>query len=113
MANLKLIRQLSKDRNISIRELAQKIGRNESSIQSAIRRGTTNSSTIELIARELGVSAGIFFDESDVNKATIELQREIAYLKELLKEKERTIKILMSNNSVKNSEMSAQCRHNK
>ena len=98
MANLKLIRKLAKDRDLTIRELAQKIGRNESSIQSAIRRGTTNSTTIELIAEELGVSAGIFFDGFDGGgEATAALRREIAYLKELLKEKERTIEILMSN----------------
>lgn len=65
MANLILIRDLCERKKMTIRELAQKIGRNESSIQSAIRRGTTNSTTIELIAKELGVSAGIFFDGFD------------------------------------------------
>ncbi|WP_300939743.1 helix-turn-helix domain-containing protein [Bacteroides acidifaciens] len=101
MANLKLIRKLAKDKNITIRELAQKIGRNESSIQSAIRRGTTNSTTIELMAKELGVSAGIFFDGFDGGEATAEQRREIAHLKELLKEKERTIEILMSDRNAK------------
>jgi len=55
MANLILIRDLCERKKMTIRELAQKIGRNESSIQSAIRRGTTNSTTIELIAKELDV----------------------------------------------------------
>ncbi len=68
MANLILIRDLCERKKMTIRELAQKIGRNESSIQSAIRRGTTNSTTIELIAKELGVSAGIFFDGFDGEK---------------------------------------------
>lgn len=101
MANLKLIRKLSKDRNISIRELAQKIGRNESSIQSAIRRGSTNSTTIELIAKELDVSPGIFFDGFNSVETTIGLRREIAHLKDILKEKERTIEILMSDRNTK------------
>ncbi len=101
MANLILIRDLCERKKMTIRELAQKIGRNESSIQSAIRRGTTNSITIELIAKELGVSAGIFFDGFDGGEATEELRREISHLKELLKEKERTIEILMSDRKVK------------
>lgn len=101
MANLILIRDLCERKKMTIRELAQKIGRNESSIQSAIRRGTTNSTTIELIAKELGVSAGIFFDGFDGGEATSELRREIAHLKELLKEKERTIEILMSDRNAK------------
>ena len=80
MANLILIRDLCERKKMTIRELAQKIGRNESSIQSAIRRGTTNSTTIELIAKELGVSAGIFFDGFDGGEATAELRRVIAHM---------------------------------
>ena len=102
MANLILIRDLCERKKMTIRELAQKIGRNESSIQSAIRRGTTNSTTIELIAKELGVSAGIFFDGFNCGESSAELRREIDHLKELLKEKERTIDILMSERSAKN-----------
>ncbi len=79
---------------MTIRELAQRIDRDESSIQSAIRRGSTNTATIEAIAKELGVSAGIFFDGYRVDD-TKELQREVEHLKELLKEKERLIEVLM------------------
>lgn len=96
MANLILIRDLCERNKITIRELAQRIGRNESSIQSAMRRGTTNSTTIELIAKELGVSAGIFFDGYESEENVTELRRELAHLKELLNEKERTIEILLS-----------------
>lgn len=95
MANLGLIRELCNERLMTIRELAKRIGRDESSIQSAIRRGSTNSTTIELIAKELKVPAGIFFDgyvAPDSDKLSIEN----SHLKELLKEKERTIQILMA-----------------
>lgn len=88
---------------MTIRELAQRIGRDESSVQSAIRRGSTNSTTIELIAKELNVPAGIFFDgfpDIDIS----ELQRENAHMMELLKEKERTIEILMSDRNAKNKQ---------
>lgn len=100
MANLLLIRDLCERKKMTIRELAQRIGRDESSIQSAIRRGSTNSNTIELIAKELGVSAGIFFDGFAADESDA-LRREVAHLKELLKEKERTIEILMSDRTKK------------
>ena len=94
MANLLIIRDLCERKKITIRELAQRIGRDESSIQSAIRRGSTNSTTIELIAKELGVSPGVLFDGYTADD-TKDLQREIDHLKELLKEKERLIEVLM------------------
>lgn len=102
MANLILIRDLCERKKMTIRELAQRIGRDESSIQSAIRRGSTNSNTIELIAKELGVSAGVFFDGYITGEETADLRREVAHLKELLKEKERTIEILLSDREAKN-----------
>ena len=94
MANLIIIRDLCERKRMTIRELAQRIGRDESSIQSAIRRGSTNTVTIEAIAKELGVSAGVFFDGYRADD-TKELSREIDHLKELLKEKERLIEVLM------------------
>ncbi|MDE5785689.1 MAG: helix-turn-helix transcriptional regulator [Duncaniella sp.] len=97
MANLILIRDLCEKRKMSIRELAAKIGRNECSIQSAMRRGSTNTTTLELIANELGVPAGIFFDGFSTDSKAIDLQKEIEHLKMILEEKERTIQILLSN----------------
>lgn len=95
MANLFLIRDLCERKKMSIRELAQRIGRDESSIQSAIRRGSTNSATIEMIAKELGVSAGYFFDGFAVDD-TSDLKQEIEHLNALLNEKERLIEVLMN-----------------
>ena len=63
MANLQLVRDLCIQKKISIRELARKVGRDETTIQSAIRRGSTTTDTIEAIASILGVSAGVFFDD--------------------------------------------------
>lgn len=100
MANLILIRDLCEAQKMTIRELAERIGRNESTLQAAIRKGSTNSTTIELIAKELGVSAGIFFDGFAADES-VALRREVAHLKELLKEKERTIEILMSDRKAK------------
>ena len=100
MANLILIRDLCEKQKMTIRELAERVGRNESTIQAAIRNGSTNSNTIELIARELHVPAGYFFDgwddgRDDANNVR-ELRKENEHLRTLLAEKERTIEILLS-----------------
>ena len=84
-----------------MRELARRIGRDESTIQSAIRRGTTNTKTIEKIAEVLEVPVGYFFDAEAKNcskkmNALPENEETISYLKQILAEKERTIKILMA-----------------
>ena len=96
MANLILIRDLCEKRKMTIRELAERVGRNESTIQAAIRNGSTNSNTIELIARELHVPAGYFFDGWDATNNVRELRKENEHLRTLLAEKERTIEILLS-----------------
>ncbi len=98
MANLLLIRDLCEKKKIKIRELASRIGKDESSIQSMIRTGSTNTKTLEAIAEVFNVSPGIFFDnplesntENSLNK-----EAEIAYLKKILEEKERLIQVLLS-----------------
>lgn len=101
MANLILIRDLCEARKMTIRELAERIGRNESTLQAAIRKGTTNSTTIELIAKELRVPAGYFFDGWEESDTARELKKENDHLRALLAEKERTIEILMSDRNEK------------
>ena len=98
MANLLLIRDLCEKNKIKIRELASRIGKDESSIQSMIRTGSTNTKPLEAIAEVFNVSPGIFFDnplesntENSLNK-----EAEIAYLKKLLEEKERLIQVLLN-----------------
>lgn len=96
MANLILIRDLCAKRKMTIRELAERVGRNESTIQAAIRNGSSNSTTIEQIARELNVPAGYFFDGWNDTNNVRELKKENEHLRALLAEKERTIEILLS-----------------
>ena len=99
MANFLLIRDLCEQKKITMRELARRIGRDESTIQSAIRRGTTNTKTIEAIAAVLEVPVGYFFDTEPVKVARAKHlpnnQETIEFLKQILAEKERTIKILL------------------
>lgn len=101
MANLFLIRGLCEDKKITIRELAERIGRNESTIQAIIRNGSTSTTTVEAIADVLSVPAGYFFDGWQDNSTAYELAHENKHLRELLAEKERTIKILLSKKSSK------------
>ena len=68
----------------------------KSTLQAAIRKGTTNSTTIELIAKELRVPAGYFFDGWKDSSKVDNLTKENEHLRALLAEKERTIAILMS-----------------
>lgn len=94
MANLYVIRDLCERKKITIRELAHRINRDESTIQSAIRRGSTNSTTIEDIARVLNVPAGMFFDGFAPDNSETQT-REIEHLRQLLAEKERLISVLL------------------
>ncbi|MDE5806547.1 MAG: helix-turn-helix transcriptional regulator [Muribaculaceae bacterium] len=99
MANFAIIRKLCEEKNISIRELARRINRRESSLQSLIKNGSTSTLTVEAIADVLGVSPGIFWDEQ---KSDNELETEVGYLRQLviekdqrIQEKERMIEFLM------------------
>lgn len=116
MANFVLIRDLSEKRSITLRELAKQVGLTEGAIQKIIATGGTKTSTLEVIAHALEVHPGVFFDgyipttnqsiangngsaSSIYGNATAgvlaDKDKEIEHLKELLKEKERTIQILM------------------
>lgn len=98
MANLLLIRDLCEKNKIKIRELASRIGKDESSIQSMIRTGSTNTKTLEAIAEVFNVPAGLFFDNPPENnqKNNLNKDAEIAYLKKIIEEKERLIQILLN-----------------
>jgi transcriptional regulator with XRE-family HTH domain len=121
MANFLIIRDLCESKNITIRELASKVDMSDISIHSLIKKGRTNTETLEKIAKILGVPIGIFFDESPLHAvnqnaegtnialsaygdATVTdcegklkmSQKENEHLNKLLEEKERTIQILIN-----------------
>ena len=103
MANFKLIKEIAREKGIPIRKIAGDAGLNEGSLHHLIKTGSTNTTTLEAIARSLGVSAGRFLDDnlspSEETARIRELEKENTLLRELLAEKERTIQIL--NNSLK------------
>lgn len=110
MANLLMIRDIAESKSISLRTLATRIGISEDGLQKLMVKGSTKTSTLEAIARELEVSAGIFFDgypssvhsvvHGDGSAASVygnatsgisDKDKEIAHLNALLEEKERVI----------------------
>ncbi|MDR0763048.1 MAG: helix-turn-helix domain-containing protein [Bacteroidales bacterium] len=64
MANLHIIRSISETKKITLRELASQVGIGESALQSLIRKGSTNTTTLEAIAQALNVPVGVFFGEN-------------------------------------------------
>lgn len=114
MANFRIIRDLAEKKNISLRDVAKKIGISEDGLQKIIRNNSTKTSTIEEIASILEVPVGIFFEDSKCVYQSVahngsaasvygnafvgesDKDKEIAHLKEIIIEKERTIQILMN-----------------
>lgn len=117
MANFALIRELSEERGMTLRKVAGLIGMTEGSLQKIMAAGSTNTTTLEKIARALNVQAGIFFEgyipsanqsiaNGNASAASVygnataggitDKDKEIKHLKELLKEKERLIQILIN-----------------
>jgi transcriptional regulator with XRE-family HTH domain len=114
MANFQIIKDLCEKKNITIRELATRIGMRDEAVHHLVKKGSTNTSTLEKIAQELDVPVGYFFDDTPnnitANHGSVALgnhsvagnislsdcQKELEHLKQLLEEKERTIQILIN-----------------
>lgn len=117
MANFALIRELSEKKGMTLRKVAELIEMKEGTLQKIMATGSTNTTTLEKIARALNVQAGIFFEgytpstnqsiaNGNASAASIygnatagnitDKDKEIEHLKQLLKEKERLIQVLMN-----------------
>lgn len=114
MANLFIIRDLADRKGLTLRDIATKIGISEGGLQKLMANGSTKTSTIEDLAKVLDVPVGAFFDDYKGGNQTIahngsaasiygnasvgenDKDKEIAHLKEIVAEKERTIQILLS-----------------
>lgn len=95
MANFSLIKTVAKKKGISIRQLAKEAGLGETTLHHLIKVGATHTATIERIAEILDIPAGMFFDNAEWDPSRVEiLEKEIENLKQILEEKERTIRLL-------------------
>ena len=111
MANFLLIRELCELKKITIRELASRIGKEDSSIQAIVRNGSTNTKTIEAIAKVLEVPVGVFFDDipiTGIKSNELDKDAKIADLERIIEEKERLIQVLLSK---KLPVIDKKCRH--
>lgn len=113
--NLIKIRELCETKDGGVKRLAEEIGMSEQNLHRCITLNKIQAGELEKIANIFDVPIGYFFDK-DAGSSNInighqvkgngnkvsgditlsECQKEIAHLKELLVEKERTIQILMN-----------------
>jgi DNA-binding Xre family transcriptional regulator len=63
VANLLKIKEIAKEKKISIRELSASAGITEQGLQRLIRENSTKVETLEAIAKKLDVHISVFFDE--------------------------------------------------
>lgn len=72
MINLMKIKQVAREKKISLKELSKQVGITEQGLQNMMKKNTCNLSTLQKIAEALGVSESIFFD-SPVHTNTISI----------------------------------------
>lgn len=115
--NLEIIRKLSENKDGGLKKVANEIGMSEQNLHRCIRNNKIQASDLEKIAEVLSVNIDIFFDKKmSINSIAIangdsavsangnvhiansdskRMEEKIKYLEQILKEKERLIKILM------------------
>lgn len=77
------------------REIAEKMGIKPQTLYERLKANNITTGTLESVAKVIGVSPALFYlDNADLPERDT-LLTENNYLKELLKEKERTIQLLM------------------
>ncbi len=73
MINLKKVKQLAKEKNLSLKELSKRVGITEQGLQNMMSKNTCNLSTLQKIADVLDVSETVFFESSAsaINKVSV------------------------------------------
>lgn len=71
MANLQRIKDIAERQNVSIRDLAERVGIKENQIHVMCRTNSTKIDTLERIARVLGVPMSEFFDDFSVSVSNV------------------------------------------
>jgi transcriptional regulator with XRE-family HTH domain len=93
MANFNLIKTIAKDKGITMAELADRIGITPSGLTLLIKANSTNTTTIESIARELEVPVGTFFDniQAEVCDSPHDINSIVAQKNEIIAQKDKII----------------------
>ena len=64
MANFQKIKTIAKEKGISLGSISQQVGITPTGLSLVMRNNVTNTDTLEAIARVLGVSVSVFFDDA-------------------------------------------------
>ena len=76
MLNLQKVKDLAKDKNISLNEVAEKLEMSPQALSRMLKENSTKISTLEQLATIFGVSVSCFFDEDAiVNEQTRQTAR--------------------------------------
>lgn len=96
MANLFIIKDILKGKNISIRDFASELRMSEQGLQRLIRDNSTKVETLELISKKLNVSISVFFDETHIEEQPRKEPSREDRLLSLIESQQRTIENLSS-----------------
>lgn len=88
MANLLIIKDLLKEKKISIRDFANELGMTEQALQLLIRKNSTKIETLELIAQKLNISVSMFF-EKEIESKNNTPQIPYEFVESLIEERKR------------------------
>lgn len=92
MANFQKIKDIAKEKGIELRDIADQIGITATGLTLIMKNNSTNTKTIEAIARVLNVPVGVLFDEScNAQNDGVVLSHEVVAM---LREKDERIKEL-------------------
>lgn len=89
------IKQIIKSANLSMAEVATRMGISKQSLYQRLKVKSISAETIYKIAEATNIPIAVFFDE-DIASHITKLQSENELLKAVIAEKERTIQILLN-----------------
>lgn len=111
------LNRIMTERRIVRKDIAKEVGITPTYLSAIVRKNSIDCELLDKICKAIGISASYFFDDthgnhvSDISATTLFgnanvniTQGEVKMLKELLAEKERTIKILMAERNIDRAE---------
>ena len=111
------LNRIMTERRIVRKDIAKEVGITPTYLSSIVRKNSIDCELLDKICKAIGISASYFFDDvpgnhvSDISATTFFgnanvhiTQGEVEMLKELLAEKERTIKILRAERNLDRAE---------
>lgn len=104
MANLRIIKDLLREKNITIRDFARDMDMTEQGLQRLIRENSTKVETLEAIASKLNVSISLFFEDSpncqSSTRSSDKSEERFDKMLDLIASQQRTIEVLAKKTDV-------------